>query len=456
MTASRLFTKGFSVRTLTQTSDKFIKFNTASGVDKMNYYRYSEQKSLQINVIHKKVTNGTYQFTPYKEKLILKNKNSFPRVISIPTIRDKIVLKTLHILLSDLFAVKQYLPQIYVHNIKNVLNDYTHFLKIDISNFFGSINHGLLIDILSKKIKKKEIISLIHKSLMTPNHPSKKSQFNFVGVPQGLPISNVLAHIYLNSLDEKFMAKSNIAYFRYVDDILILYNSNDKLNIEATVVEREIKYELTGLLNLPLNSAKEKKGLINNGFDFLGYKIKQLPDGTSGFSIKTRNIKNFENSIVRIFTEYKHSKNVSPKQFIFKLNIKITGSISTKIDGDDTREYKYGWLFYFSQLDDTGILYRLDWLVQKLLLDFGFAHIDKGEIKSFVKTFYEIRYNVKESEYIHRPDQLSVVEKRELLMDTFNVPFQFLVTSEQVEKQYYIWVYKPIKESEKDIQKIKS
>src|SRR5690606_26639331 len=109
------------------------------------------------------------------------------------------------------------------------------------------------------------------------------------------------------------------------------------------------------------------------------------------------------------------------------------------------------WLFYFSQMEDTGFLYHLDWFIEQLLVKFKFHHIERKKVKSFVKAFYEIKYNVRNSDYIHRPDSLSFEEKKYLLVNTFNIPLRNLNNSNSVEKLYKKLVYKPILEYEKDI-----
>ncbi|MDR6720112.1 reverse transcriptase domain-containing protein [Paenibacillus sp. 2003] len=450
MSASKEYNKLFTINGLSKTFETYIKFNTAAGIDKINYDRFVSQKDDHFEIINHKVIAGAYKFTPYKERLIIKSKYSLPRVISIPTIRDKIVLKNLHLILSKTFDVHQHLPQKYLQDIKDNLQKYDSFLKIDLSNFFGTLKHGILLDKLKLKIRKKEILELIHKAITTPNF-SNTHEVITEGVPQGLPISNILSHIYINELDKKFESLGDIMYLRYVDDILIFCQQS-----RLQSLERQIIYEIEAILNLRLNNDKTKKGYIDVGFDYLGYSIELLGNGQIGLKVKEAARKKFENSLVRLFTEYKYSKEISPKQFIFRLNNKITGSISSKVDGDETREHKYGWLFYYSQMDDIKFLYHLDWFINKLLNDFSLKHIDRAEIKSFVKAFYEIKYNIKESEYIHRPDMLSDVEKRRLLIEVFNIHNDKSLSLNHLNRLYYKWVYKPIKEFEKDIQKLKS
>lgn len=454
MSASTEFKKYYSIPQLEEVFNVYIKSNTALGIDKMTYKNFVENQKQLFSLINKKVLNGTYNFTPYKEKLILKSRNSIPRLISIPTLRDKLVLKSLHLVLCNSFNdVNQPLPQECIQEIKNSNYKYSKFIKLDISNFFGTIKHGILFEILKKKIKKIEILTLINKAITTPtvsDEESRNLEIITQGVPQGLSISNILANIYLHDLDKQFKGRTDIKYIRYVDDIIILCSEN---NLNS--VYKELKYELEGIYNLTLNADKEKKGdIVDNGFEFLGYAVERFGTSLPKLTVRETNKKRFENSIVKLFAKYKHSDKMSPEQFLFLINNKITGSISSRVSGDETREYRYGWLFYFSQMEDTGFLYHLDWFIGELMEKFNCNHIDKTKVKSFVKAFYEIKYNVQDSDYIHRPDNLSIEDRKKLLMNTFKIPRSHLNNTNSVEKIYKKLVYKPILEYEKDIHRL--
>ncbi|GGJ64464.1 reverse transcriptase domain-containing protein [Virgibacillus salexigens] len=454
MSASTEFKKYYSITQLENVFKVFIKSNTAIGIDKMTYNSFVDNQTELFSLINKKVLNGTYKFTPYKEKLILKSRNSYPRLISIPTLRDKLVLKSLHLILTKTFAdVTQPLPQKCIQQIKTSIHNYNMFIKLDISNFYGNIKHGILLEILKKKIRKKEILSLINRAITTPtvsNGESRDQEIITHGVPQGLSISNILANIYLYELDLKFGSRNDLIYIRYVDDILILCSDS---NLHS--IYKEIKYQLEGIYNLTLNSDKEKKGDIKvDGFNFLGYAVKDFDKEFPKLTVRDTNKKRFENSLVKIFAKCKHSDKMSPEQFLFSLNNKITGSISRKVNGNEEREYRYGWLFYFSQMEDTGFLYHLDWLIEELLEKFNFNRIDRRGVKSFVKAFYEIKYNFKDSEYLHRPDDLTFEERKRLLINTFKIPIRHLNNNTTVEKLYKKLVYKPILEYERDIHSI--
>ncbi len=453
------YKKIFKEKNLNELYEKTIHLNTASGIDGMVKKVFDKNPNLHFSIIDKKIYNGTYNFTPYKEKLFIKNRNSLPRMISIPTIRDKIVHKGLHIIMREAFLINQPLVQSVISDMKKDLEKFDSYIKIDIEKFYDNINHDVLLKKLSKKIRHVPLQDLILKAIKTPTTAYGYSsnngiESNDLGVPQGLSISNTLAEIFFIDVDRKFKKMKTISYFRYVDDILILCNRKKLESIKKKIVD-----ELETDYLLRINEQKCSSGNINEeGFDFLGYRVQKIDSNENvGLTIK-RNTKNkFEKSIVDMFTRYRDSEKVTIEEFVFHLNNKITGSISSKVNGDTEKEKKYGWVFFFSQVDDLNVFRHLDWFIKKMLVNFNLNNqvSDKGlEVKSFMKTYYEIIYNRTKTKYIHRPDRLTIEEKKNLLIHTFNFRRNYLDTDEKIERNYYSRVYKPIKRLEKDVQNL--
>lgn len=450
--ASKQYKTAFQYLNLSNVFEKNISEHTAPGIDLMSKKVFRVSLVQNLNTIQRKIYNNTFKFTAYREKLLLKSRDSFPRLISIPTVRDKIVLKVIHQILTDVFCIQQKLVQTVIKEVKEELNNFDSFLKLDISDFYGSIDHDILQKKLNKKIRKKEFHDLLIKAITTPTVASNSSKIskaiiNNKGVPQGLSISNALAHIYMIDFDKKYSNSNDFKYFRYVDDILILCKSKDLYKIKKNIIKD------INMLGLKLNVKKEKNGGIQDGFEFLGYKIGLLRNDNIGLSIRESTLLKFENSIAKMFVHYKHSDKISPKEFMFYLNNKITGSISKKVNEDSDKEKKYGWVFFYSQVDDIRVFYHLDWYVNKLINDFNLIENVKDlELKSFVKAYREIIYNRTNTKYIHRPDQLDYDQKKLLLMETFNVRHESLNSDTKIDKLYYSLVYKPIKRNERDVQ----
>src|SRR5690554_6300353 len=131
----------FNIEQIKLIVEKIIKRHTVSGIDQLRYDPFIHRVDSEIDLIVNKVNSGNYKFSRYKEKLIVKNRNSNPRCISIPTHRDKITLKALSKVLKLYFP---YIKQPLVHSVIWKLiseiksGKYTYFIKLDISSFYDN------------------------------------------------------------------------------------------------------------------------------------------------------------------------------------------------------------------------------------------------------------------------------------------------------------------------------
>jgi retron-type reverse transcriptase len=88
---------------------------------------------------------------------------------------------------------------------------------LDLEKFFDIVNQSMLIEILSRTIKDNRVISLIHKFLNVGIMDKETFVKSDKGVPQGGPLSPLLANIVLNELDQK-LDEWGYLYVRYADD----------------------------------------------------------------------------------------------------------------------------------------------------------------------------------------------------------------------------------------------
>ena len=126
-------------------------------MDRITQNVFEENLDNNLEVIFRKVKAGTYRFTRYREMLISKGKGKEPRVISIPTIRDKLVLAMLHKILQDSFyeEVNEPLLHSIIGSVTKTIKekDFDCFVKIDIKRFYASINHSILEEKVAAKIE---------------------------------------------------------------------------------------------------------------------------------------------------------------------------------------------------------------------------------------------------------------------------------------------------------------
>jgi RNA-directed DNA polymerase len=140
---------------------------------------------------------------------------------------------------------------------------HTYVLKADVSKYFGSVEHTVLLDLLRKKITCPRTMALIEEIVYSWNEPAGR------GIPIGNLTSQLFANLYLNELDH-FVTKDlgREMYLRYMDDFVLLGPDKVHLQQDRYTIERFLVDHLRLFLN-------NRTGIFPaaQGVDFLGYRI---------------------------------------------------------------------------------------------------------------------------------------------------------------------------------------
>jgi len=140
--------------------------------------------------------------------------------------------------------------------------------KADIRHYFQEVDHNILINLIKKKIQDKKVLWLIDKILKN-RAMGGRNDFFYKGMPLGNLTSQFFANIYLNELDYFIKHKLKAKYYlRYVDDFVILHESNKQLE----VWQKQINGFLRDKLKLELHSDKSKIIPLSKGVDFVGFR----------------------------------------------------------------------------------------------------------------------------------------------------------------------------------------
>src|SRR4030042_4388822 len=136
MSASTSFRSIFTKRHLKDLYYSSVRYKSAVGIDRVNTKSFEKLLDYHIDVIYRKIRKGIYKFTQYREKLFSRGPSRNPRVISIPTIRDKLALKALFELLHSIYRHGPFLHEL-IKNVMNLYNSgkYNGFLRIDVKDF---------------------------------------------------------------------------------------------------------------------------------------------------------------------------------------------------------------------------------------------------------------------------------------------------------------------------------
>lgn len=433
----------FSEENLVKIYENKIRYSNVVGIDKMNNTYYMKDLLTNVHKISKKIREGNYELKPYRVLLLPKDVDSKPRKVCIPTINDRIVIEAIKEMIyyfySDSrlnFGVSNTIDMFAKCYTKNA---YTNYIKTDLSAYFDTIDHKILLKKLKKRVKDDNALSLIEKILQNEQNYNKNKGVeldkNKIGVPQGLSVSTLLANIYISEVDEKFCSSPEISYFRYVDDIFIFCNKKSfKYYIMLLIEMKKLK--------LKLNKSKtSRKKIQNSAIEFLGYSIDN-----NKISVKKKSINKLENSLEELFKNYYYSKEKNIYELKWRINLRISGAI----DGNK----RYGWLFYFKNIDDLNLLYRLDSFIRKLKLRYK---VNEIETKTFVRTYHKMQIgNLKNSKYFLNIESVTDSEKIEILsyITKFSLKELNSLSIHELNLNFRKVIFKCLKSLERDLDNI--
>ena len=320
-----------------------------------------------------------YSFLPFNLKLIPTKKQKHRKVCILDN-DDKCLDK-------HIFNYLKLFPQLSqnsVHSIsldikKNIKNGKLYFLRVDIKEFFESLDHLILIEKI-KSLGDNELTELIKSFLITPlvfkNNSNELNVSYQKGIPLGSAISQGLSNIYLYSFDKllnEFAKLNEDAYYRYTDDICYLTSNKDDLNTIRNLIEKELSN-----LKLTVNSEKSVFGNISeSGFNYLGFYHSK-----EGISLSEDTIYYIKNNITQFYKcvlfykslyfskdeflrQYYSLKSTNKfwKNLSIKMNSVIRGFSRTWPGSENYKEKVYGLARFISITDDFKQVKLIDqWL----------------------------------------------------------------------------------------------
>jgi len=266
----------------------------------IEYYRNLDQNLASIADDLKK---GSYTPGPYNCFLI---KDPKERVISASPVRDRIVQHALMNHYDPVFdrhlIFDSYACRIGKGTHKAVLRAFHFakssgfFLKMDVRKYFDSVDHETLKALLSKIIKRIDVLRLFYAIIDSGGVQAGK------GIPIGNLTSQYFANYYLSAFDHYFKERFHLRwYIRYMDDILVFCKNKNEIK---SIYDTAAAYAAE---TLKLNLKPPVSGMVKAGAPFLGFLIKP-----SGIYLQKKTKKRYKARIaeieykmkVGIFTEY--------------------------------------------------------------------------------------------------------------------------------------------------------
>jgi RNA-directed DNA polymerase len=240
-----------------------------------------------LRQIRDELITSTYRPMRARKKEIPKDGGKV-RVLSIPSIRDRVVQGAVKLILEPIFEADfqpgsyGYRPKRTAHQAvtrvaQAIVESKTRIIDIDLRAYFDNVQHYLLLEKVARRVQDDAVMHLLKMMLEATG---KK------GVPQGGVISPLLSNVYLTEVDrmlEKAIETTRngkytyVQYARFADDLVILIDSHPRHDWLVKAVNKRLREELAKL-RVEINEEKSRLADLAKGdsFGFLGFEFRRI------------------------------------------------------------------------------------------------------------------------------------------------------------------------------------
>ena len=218
---------------------------------------------------------------------------------------------------------------------------YTHAVSLDLSKYFDTLNHTILLNLLRRDIKDERVIQMVKRYLKSGVMENGVVIDTEEGSPQGGNLSPLLANVYLNEFDREFK-KRGVPCVRYADDIVLLARSE---RAAERLLGTSTKY-LEGTLKLKVNQEKSRVVSVFaiRNFKYLGFALGRNGKGIY-VRVHTKSWNKFKCTL-RDLSSRRHCQSIRPSLEKIKVYargwLNYYGIASMKNNLDDIN----GWLYH--------------------------------------------------------------------------------------------------------------
>jgi len=287
----------------------------APGFDGMSIKDFPKFAADHLPRIVAQIREGRYAPATVRRVWIPKP-NGEKRPLGIPTVLDRVVQQAIAQALSPIFDVG-FSEQSYGFRMGKQAHAAIEHLRVhsqqgyrwgvdcDLKSYFDTVNHELLMREIRKRISDKRVLKLIRKYLRAGvRHEDGTTEKSQAGVPQGGPLSPLLANIMLDPLD-KLIESIGLPFARYADDFLILAKTKEDAQEAMSRVEEFLECHLRLLVNQDKRQVAPLKECSFLGFRIHGKKVQRTDNAAQRFRMRIREITSRSRgvSLSTIFTE---------------------------------------------------------------------------------------------------------------------------------------------------------
>jgi retron-type reverse transcriptase len=265
--------------------------------------------------LHQELSGGIYQHGGYHYFLIHEPKE---RLVAAAPFRDRVVHHAIvrviepifeNRFIEDSFACRQCKgTHAAMRRALHFARGHRYALKCDVSKYFPSIDHEVLMGLVGRVIGDRRLLELLGRILGThadgeaPEWPAGGGLFDYRLRRRGLPIGNLtsqfLANVYLNPVDHLVKHDLRVkGYVRYMDDFVLF--GDDRAALRACGAK--IREKLTEL-RLRMHPDKYRLVPTNEGVDFAGFVV--FADGR--IRVRSSSVRRFDRRYRQLRWEVNH------------------------------------------------------------------------------------------------------------------------------------------------------
>ena len=304
--------------------------------------------------IRDELVSRTYRPTAVRRTEIPKDGGKKVRVLSIPTIRDRVVQGALKLILEPIYEA-DFQPGSYgyrprrsahqaVYRVANaIIQHKTRVIDVDLRAYFDNVRHHILLGKVAKRVDDPNVMHLLRMMLKASGKR---------GVPQGGVISPLLSNIYLNEVDRMLERAREVTcsgkvtcleYARFADDLVVLVSGHPRYDWLPGAVAKRLREELAKL-HVEINEEKSRIVDLAKGetFGFLGFDFRRVRSSRGRWRSNTTPMVKNRTALLRKLKEiFRRFRSQPVHRMVCVINPILRGWVNYFAIGNSSRCFSY-------------------------------------------------------------------------------------------------------------------
>ena len=326
------------------------KNNGAPGIDGVTFEAVEAQGvDGFVEQLRRELSERTYR--PLRVlKVEIPKEGGKVRVLSIPTIRDRVVQGALKLILEPIFEAgfqsgsfgyrPKRRPQDAVQRVSDaIIQGKTYVIDLDLRSYFDTVAHAIVLEKVAKRVHDDDVMHLLRMILKASGK---------LGVPQGGVISPLLSNLYLDEVDRmlerakevtRYGRFTAIEYARFADDLVLLVDSHPRHAWLRRAVEKRLREELAKL-QVEVNEEKSRRVDLTRGesFGFLGFEFRRVRSRAGRWMpLRTPQLKKRTALLREVKTWFRRLRSQPTRTLIEKINPILRGWVTYFSHGHSSR-----------------------------------------------------------------------------------------------------------------------